>query len=59
MSQLVAEHDIDFDEPKFTLKNDNESLLEIDPLDDFLQHVKEDIDVNNISGLFKIDLLDE
>jgi len=55
----VAEHDIDFDEPKFTLKNDNESLLEIDPLDDFLQHVKEDIDVNNISGLFKIDLLDE
>lgn len=28
-------------------------------MEDFLQQVKEDIDVNNISGLFKIDLMDE
>ena len=66
MQQLVTENEIDLDSSIIEQKNkfdskqrQNDSILEIDPLDDFLQHVKEDIDVNNISGLFKIDLMDE
>jgi len=66
----VADHEGDYDNSDFDplvnkfafnqwISNDNEFVDDVENLDDFLDSVKADIDDPNISGLFKVDIIDE